>query len=177
MIPQPMGQTCRSPGVFLADVMLGRLARWLRFLGYDTAYEKDLKDLKDLNDAELVDRAVMEDRWVLTRDRYLVRRRALKGRSTLLASDDLREQLRQLHGEINLSLTLCRNPRCPECNEVLEDIDPDQAKPRVPMYVAGHHDQFARCPRCARVFWPGTHWDHIRRTLERLGNASGHGKP
>lgn len=165
MRPQTTVQTNRSPQAFLADVMLGRLARWLRILGHDTAYEKQV------NDAELVDRAIKEDRWLLTRDRQLVRRRVLEGRHTLLHSDNLSEQLRQLQREVNVSLALCRDSRCPDCNRVLEHMDSEQAKLLVPAYVASRHVRFVRCPSCARIFWPGSHWDRIRRTLEHLGKG------
>ena len=55
-----------SPFTFFADVMLGKLARWLRMLGYDTAYERKI------DDADVVGRVLREDRWLLTRDRHLV---------------------------------------------------------------------------------------------------------
>ena len=63
-----------SPQAFIADAMLGRLARWLRMLGYDTAYEKAISD------QALIERALAEGRWVLTRDRYLAKRKLLRGR-------------------------------------------------------------------------------------------------
>jgi uncharacterized protein with PIN domain len=75
-------QIVPSP-LFFADAMLGRLARWLRMLGYDTAYEKVISD------EALTARVLTEQRWLLTRDRYLVQRKVLRCRHTLIVSDHL----------------------------------------------------------------------------------------
>lgn len=149
---------------FFADVMLGRLARWLRILGYDTAYERAVSD------AVLVERALEENRWVLTRDGYLAKRRALRGRHTLVASDRLDDQLRQLRVELHLELTAEAETasRCPECNLVLEELPREEAVRKVPPFVADHHAEFALCAGCGRVYWPGSHWVRLCARLERL---------
>ncbi len=149
---------------FFADAMLGRLARWLRILGYDTAYERNIPD------AVLVERVLLEHRWLLTRDRYLARRRALRGRLTLLRSDYVSEQLRQLMSDRHLDLTLEAKTRCrcAECNLLLESISHEQASKEVPPLVASEHAEFSRCPGCGRIYWPGTHWERIRQQLARL---------
>lgn len=146
---------------FMADSMLGRLARWLRILGYDTAYEKVITD------EALVERVVREHRWLLTRDRRLALRKLLRDRHTLIASDEVDGQLRQLHRDlkIDLDMTHQRYYRCADCNVVLIFISPEVAAPLVPPFVAQHHKTFLQCPRCRKVFWPGTHWEHI---LDRL---------
>src|SRR4030066_1602382 len=82
------------PPMFFADAMLGRLARWLRMLGYDTAYEKVISD------EWLIARVLEEQRWLLTRDRYLVQRKTLRDRHTLIVSDHFQDQLRQLRSEL-----------------------------------------------------------------------------
>lgn len=147
-------QASRPPTGFVADTMLGRLARWLRILGYDTAYEKSIAD--DL----LIERALREDRWLLTRDGYLAQRKVLRGRHTLITSDYLDGQLSQLREALHLSLDPSeqRPFRCANCNVVLSPISPREAIPLVPPYVAQHYDHFAQCPRCRHVYWPGTHW-------------------
>ena len=141
--------------------MLGRLARWLRILGYDTAYEKVITD------EALVERTVREGRWLLTRDRRLVLRKLLRGRHTLLDADDVAGQLRQLHRDlaIDLDLTHQRTYRCAGCNVVLTSISHADAAPLVPPFVAQEHREFLRCPRCRRLFWPGTHWQDFNRRL------------
>lgn len=149
---------------FIADSMLGRLARWLRILGYDTAYEKVITD------EALVERTVREGRWLLTRDRRLVLRKLLRGRHTLLDADDVAGQLRQLHRDlaIDLDLTHQRAYRCAGCNVLLTSISHADAAPLVPPFVAQEHREFLRCPRCRRLFWPGTHWQDFNRRLTAI---------
>lgn len=157
---QPMPDVPR----FLADTMLGRLARWLRVLGYDTAYDRVSPD-----DKVMVEQAIREHRRLLTRDRYLVQRRSLRERATLVTSDELGEQLLQLNRELPLDLTPdVRSARCVWCNLVLEPIPPETAAPLVPAFVAGRHDRFARCPGCEKIYWPGTHWTNLLTRLARL---------
>lgn len=156
------------PPRFMADAMLGRLARWLRILGYDTAYERDIPD------EALIDRALREDRWLLTRDGYLVERKVLRGRHTLIASDDFEEQLSQLHRDLKLDLDVNhhRGYRCADCNVVLISISHDDAVPLVPPFVARQHRAFLQCPQCRRIFWPGTHWDDLRARLATITEAN-----
>lgn len=157
-------ETAPFRGAFLADTMLGRLTRWLRILGYDTAYERHLPD-----DA-LIERVVRENRWLLTRDGYLAKRKALRGRHTLLTSDHLGDQLQQLGRDLHLALKVDAGAasRCAECNAVLEPIPHEEAARRVPPFVAGRHTEFIHCPGCGRIYWPGTHWTHFLDQLEQL---------
>jgi uncharacterized protein with PIN domain len=154
----------------VADAMLGRLTRWLRILGYDTAYEKVIAD--DV----LIERALRQDRWLLTRDRRLVLRKPLRSRHTLIASDLVEGQLRQLYRDlmIDLDMNQQRDYRCADCNVVLISISPEVAVPLVPPFVAQHYKMFLQCPRCRKVFWPGTHWEHIldRLTMMRAAEKS-----
>jgi uncharacterized protein with PIN domain len=150
---------------FLADAMLGKLARWLRMLGYDTAYENTIAD------ESLIDRVVGEERWLLTRDTYLAKRKVLRGRHTLLTSDTVSLQLQQLVRDLSLELppNERRPPRCPKCNDPLRPLSHADAAREVPPFVASQHQEFVRCGICGRIYWPGSHWEHIVRTLEGLG--------
>ncbi len=149
---------------FFADAMLGRLARWLRILGYDTAYKAVLPD------ELLVQLVLCDNRWLLTRDRYLAKRKVLRERLTLLSSDHVVDQLQQLVLELQIQLNLdAQTPsRCAHCNLMLEPISQKQAAPNVPAFVAGQHSEFARCAGCGRVYWPGTHWAHMGAQLDRV---------
>jgi len=144
--------------------MLGRLARWLRILGYDTAYERYISD------EGLVERVLREGRWLLTRDRYLARRKVVRDRLTLLRSDDVDDQLRQLMSDQDLDLTLDEETpcRCAECNLMLESISRELVAAEVPPYVASEHTKFSKCSGCGRIYWPGTHVEHIRLQLDHL---------
>ncbi len=140
----------------LADGMLGRLARWLRLLGYDTAYENDADDL------ELARRARAEGRILLTRDRSLAARRGL--RTLLIESERVQDQVRQ----VVETLGPPPNPalsRCSLCNVPLEPAAPRQVADRVPPYVLQTQKRFGICPTCGRVYWAGTHLEHMKRYL------------
>ena len=164
-------QASGSPTRFMADAMLGRLTRWLRILGYDTAYEKVIAD------EVLIERVVHENCWLLTRDGHLTQRKVLRGRHTLIVCDDLDGQLCQLHRDLKIDLDVNhqRGYRCADCNVVLVSISHRDAAPLVPLYVAQQYQEFLQCPRCRRIFWPGTHWDdiHGRVTAIREGNVGG----
>jgi uncharacterized protein len=153
---------------FIADSMLGRLARWLRILGYDTAYEKRIKG------EALVERAVHEQRWLLTRDRRLALRKLLPGRHTLIMNDLAERQLSRLHRDlkIDLDMTNQRDCRCADCNVVLIFISPEVAVPLVPPFVGQHYETFLLCPRCRKGFWPGTHWDDLRSRIAAIKRHS-----
>jgi uncharacterized protein with PIN domain len=158
----------------MADAMLGRLARWLRILGYDTAYEKVIAD------ESLIERTTQEDRWLLTRDRRLTERKVIRGRYTLIASDDLEGQLRQLNQDLKIDLDVNhqRGYRCADCNIVLVSIPRDEAAPLVPPFVARQYQEFLQCAQCRRVFWPGSHWEDLNERLAAVKQRGmGQAKP
>ena len=141
--------------------MLGTLAKWLRILGYDTIFDPAL------DDHQLVRLARAEGRVLLTRDRELARRRGLK--VLLVASLDLDQQIREVLAEFPRSMASGRSfSRCPVCNQLLEALDADVARAHVPAYVAATQTQFHVCPSCQRVYWRGTHWQHIEDHLARI---------
>jgi hypothetical protein len=144
---------------FVADAMLGTLAKWLRILGYDTLFEPDI------DDHQLVRLARAEDRLILTRDRELARRRGV--RVLLIADELLDDQIRQMLADLDLEPDRSFS-RCPVCNEPLVAIDGETARSRVPAYVARTQSTFRSCPICQRVFWRGTHWQRINDQLMRL---------
>jgi len=147
---------------FACDDHCGRLARWLRTLGFDCAHDQSITD------ARLLAIALEEERIILTRDRRLVDR-ALARRTVLLESADPLAQLVQvLHVsgapvDTNLLFT-----RCSVCNQPTEPTALAAVVDRVPPYVQKMHTAFRLCPTCGRVFWRGT---HVQRMLERLQAA------
>lgn len=148
--------------MFIADAALGRLATWLRLLGYDTLYARRA------NVAELIHRAAAEGRILLTRNTQLVRRRGLPAH-VLVTSDDFRAQLRQVVGVCGLRASSAVLERCARCNAPLQRVERAAACARVPRYVCATQTSFARCPLCARIYWPATHVDRMQRELERIG--------
>lgn len=146
----------------LADCMLGRLARWLRLLGYDTAYENDAAD------HELAHRARAEGRILLTGDHELANRRGLH--TLLVESERLEEQVERVQEAIGPPPDPALS-RCSVCNAVLEDISPAQVADRVPPYVLKTQSEFRVCPGCERVYWPGTHVEAMDEQLRGFGSS------
>jgi uncharacterized protein with PIN domain len=148
---------------FLADVMLGKLAKWLRLLGYDTLYSTNADDM------DLVRVALAQGRILLTRDVELTHRR---GVNTLLIRNELiREQLREVLRLLDLGASVELNEpgafsRCVVCNQVLRKVDRISVENRVPPYVYQTLTQFTECPECGRVYWRGSHWARIVAEIE-----------
>lgn len=147
---------------FVADSMLGSLAKWLRILGYDTLYFSHIEDW------ELARLAMAEGRILLTRDQELARRKGFK--SILIRSDKLQEQIAQVLQELDLKEN---NPfsRCPVCNTPLQPVDKEQIRDMVPPYVFQTQDRFSICPGCNRVYWRGTHWQRMNEIINHLQEA------
>ena len=141
----------------LADAMLGKLARWLRILGYDTLYMQD-------DDASIAQRARAEGRVVLTRDHGLVQRRGL--RTLFINAQDLDAQLAEV--VVALGRPADAAPRCMVCNGKLRRIPVEVARSFVPPYVAETQTLFHRCAECGKIYWQGTHWPGIEQELNKV---------
>jgi len=156
-----MGDVPRPPKLF-ADAMLGALARWLRALDLDVTYDPSL------DDPELVELAVAEGRTILTRDRRLTERRRARNH-ILIQSDDVAEQVRQVLETLGVSPDPGRLlARCLRCNHPLAEVDPEEARAKVPPWVARTQQEFRSCPECGRIYWPGTHASRMRERLEEM---------
>lgn len=164
------GDERRAEARFIADAMLGSLARWMRTLGCDVEYSSTL------DDAGVVDRAVSEDRIILTRDTGLIKRRKARGRFLFIESDFVADQLRQVAG----SFSIPRSPslvRCLRCNTPLERAEKESVAHRVPPYVYKTQDEFSICPSCRRVYWAGTHRHRMEDDVARMLGGGPPDKP
>jgi len=146
---------------FLVDFMLGRLCRWLRSFGYDAAYFVSEKK------SDLIYVSLKEDRIILTRDRRLSRKKAIK--LVLVESDVLEEQLEQVFTELKLKPD-AKNifTRCIECNTALQPVKKESVKKEVPSYVFQTQNDFFLCPGCKKVYWKGTHRDLITEKIKKM---------
>ena len=151
---------------FIADSMLGRLARWLRLLGHDTLY------FPSIEDSLLLRIAREEKRTLLTRDTRLVKVRGLKDYLLLRENDPFR-QLKLVITSFSLipsnkPLETVLSPqisRCSLCNAVLEHISKEEAGTGIPEYVRMTVDSIRKCPRCDKYYWEGTHQDRMKKKL------------
>jgi uncharacterized protein with PIN domain len=147
---------------FVVDSMLGRLARWLRILGFDTWY------FRKIDDRELVKIHDETGRVLLTRDTRLVRCRGI-GRHVLVQSDRWEDQLREVVQALSLDVRRERMlTRCLLCNRPLERVRPEEAYHRVPDYVAGSTSAFSACKSCGKVYWAGTHRKRMDEVVSML---------
>jgi uncharacterized protein len=145
--------------------MLGRLAKWLRILGYDTAY------LPQLSPEGVLREGRKQRRIILTRNTRLLRRKDVPP-LVFVRSDHFREQLRQVIEECHLHPQQQLLTRCIECNLVPEEVAKDEVRSRVPVYVWQTQETFRRCPRCNRIYWGATHRNHVLNELQRIGVIS-----
>lgn len=144
--------------LFVADVMLGRLAKWLRIMGYDVLYDNTA------DDPELKRVAAADRRVLLTRDLEIAETR-LPVRVVVVVDEDVRAQLRQVAGEFGLDVDRPLFTRCVLCNAPLEDVARSDVEGHVPPYVLETAERFARCPRCGKLYWPATHVSRAREWL------------
>ena len=146
---------------FLADGMLGKLTRWLRILGCDVKY------FNSLEDEELIDISIKEHRVLLTRDIELFKRAVSKGAIAFFVEGrDEIEKLAEISEHFNVRLEIdVENSRCPKCNAKIQPISKNEVKGKVPPATFRFHDEFWKCPQCGQIYWRGSHWRRINRTL------------
>jgi hypothetical protein len=148
---------------FIADGMLGKLTRWLRLMGYDVEYFKSEKD------KQLMDKARVEGKVLLTGDVELYRQSMLSGvNAFLVRSKDQAEQLAVLAKRFDLKLEISpEKSRCPKCNSKIKSVTKDQIKESIPINTLKNQNEFWICTGCSQVFWRGSHWMGISETLKR----------
>jgi len=149
---------------FAADAMLGRLARWLRLMGFDCTYDPEISD------QALVHRGVLEGRIILTRDRRLPEEWWVRD-IHIVEAEDLDDQLAEVTRRFELASTIRPLTRCSECNGVLERATREDVSGRVPERIEKTRANFMQCPGCGRTYWEGSHTARIRNVVERLAEA------
>jgi uncharacterized protein with PIN domain len=166
---EPRRRAIREPGRpprIAADAMLGRLARWLRLLGFDVSWTADI------DDADLVRQAIQEERVLLTRDRKLGD--AFRVPDLLvLRAEQPEEQLREVCAALDLRRHFRPFTRCSVCNTELRDVPRESVRNEVPGRILREQPHFRRCPRCTRVYWQGSHTDRLLERVERALDGSG----
>lgn len=151
-----------DPPRFLLDVHLGALARRLRILGIDTAYEREA------DDADLAAEAARERRVLLTQDRGLLKRRAVTA-GALVAGRRVDEQLADVLDRF--APPLAPWTRCAACNGLLEAVDAAAVADALEPGTLRTYDAFARCERCGRIYWRGAHSARLEPMVERAARV------
>jgi uncharacterized protein with PIN domain len=155
----------KTPGpIFIADDMLGRLARYMRILGLDVLY------IPRISDRELISLAKKENRTVLTRDTHLLKRREFSRnilKYLFIEKDVVRDQLAQVAREYHIPLRVSL-VRCLECNTPLDPVDKEKVRPYVPHYVFQTQKSFSHCHKCDKYYWAGTHLELMEKMLTEI---------
>jgi uncharacterized protein with PIN domain len=152
---------------FVLDVHLGKLARWLRLVGFDALYRADLED------AEVADLAVREKRVVLTRDIGLLQRKAIT-HGYWVRADDPDVQIVEVLRRFQLDRSLRPFQRCLECNGSIEHVDKSDVWERLEPNTRKFYEEFYRCEDCQKVYWAGSHYTQMLAKLKRvIGFAEG----
>jgi uncharacterized protein len=148
--------TAPSPPRFVLDGHLGRLARYLRMLGFDTLYDNLAED------PALARISAEQERILLTRDRGLLKRSIVR-LGYLVRDDDPRRQLAEIVGRYRLAGAAVPFSRCVRCNGVIEPVTKAEVRDRLagePRTLA-HFDSFGRCADCRAIYWPGSHYERM----------------
>ncbi len=151
---------------FVLDVHLGKLARYLRLLGFDTLYRNDY------DDAELAGLASLERRILLTRDRDLLKR-AVVTHGYYVRATDPRRQVEEIMDRLNLYRAIRPFQRCTCCNGLLATVSKHQVWERLPPETRRYVDAFWECGQCGQLYWEGSHMPHIRQFIENLQARAG----
>ena len=147
---------------FIADSMLGKLARWLRMLGHDVTYTIQL------NDNDLLELAKKENRVLLTKDLELYKRANAKNLDALyLEGKSESERLAEVAKRYSLTLEIdMEKSHCPVCNTKLKATPKEQLSGEIEKNTFTYYDKFWKCPNCGQVYWQGAHWNQISKTLK-----------
>jgi len=151
---------------FIADIMVGKLAKYLRMAGFDVIY------INNASDDEIIKIAKKTGRMVLTRDSLMLTRREFKKgiiKCLYIKDEKLKNQLEQITSDLNFSLKP-NLVRCIECNQKLIRVKKEDIKDKVPPYVYKTQQNFLYCKNCNKYYWRGTHYQNIKNTFHNIGN-------
>ena len=160
------GAALREPR-FIADVHLGKLANHLRMFGFDTMYETHWTD------EALVALSVHDRRTLLSKDRTLLKDVRLTHRHLVRASEP-RAQIIEVIRHFDLASSVRPFSRCIECNEVLSTADKQDIVSRLPEKVRDRFNEFRRCRRCDRIYWNGSHFEHMQNFITGVLREASH---
>jgi len=146
---------------FIADVHLGKLARKLRLLGFDTYFESNL------DDNEIIRMSLAEDRIVLSRDKELINNSRITQGYRILSSDP-REQIREVMIRFDLQNNLNPFSRCIDCNGMIENVSKESVNEYLPPKTRQYFDEFFRCRGCGKIYWEGSHYENMKKQIQNL---------
>jgi len=156
---------------FIVDANLGKLAKELRLLGYDTLYYAG----KDFH--ELIQLARRQERTILTRNARLTAK-GVDGAIILVTEDSPTRQLKELlsKGIVSLDKDILFS-RCLLCNSAVSRVGRQEVEGKVPDYIFHLHQEFYRCSHCHQIYWPGSHFERMKKRLNGLSRIQDPSNP
>jgi len=154
---------------FIAEGNVGKLARWLRMIGYDTLL------FEEKNDEKMIDISIRERRVILTKNAEIMKRRVVadgKVQTVHVKDDDPKAQLRETVRTLNLDYHFKPFSLCLECNQTLVPRGKEGVRYLVPRHVSETQEEYVECPLCHRIYWHGTHWQAMVRELNNLAQGN-----
>jgi len=146
---------------FILTKELGRLAKWLRILGFDTFYFKEEKP------SSLIIQALREQRIILSRNQHLPKSKGVK--IILIKNEKLKDQISEVLEKLKIKPDEEKMfSRCIICNEELITLEKESVKDKVPEYVFKTQKDFVACPKCKRIYWQGTHWGNVSQIIKEI---------
>lgn len=146
---------------FISDVHLGKLVKYLRLLGFDTYFDTNKTD------NEIIDISLSEKRIILTRDRQLLKNNRVT-HGYWIRSSDPGEQIREVVKRLDLRNIFQPFTRCMECNGILANIKKEEIYDLLQPGTRANYDDFMRCRDCNHIYWKGSHYDKMKKTIENI---------
>ncbi len=146
---------------FIVDLQLGKLARYLRLAGFDTAY------FNKISENEIIKLSFSESRTILTRNIQLLKRTSVK-RGYFVRNTNSKLQLFEVIERFNLQGSICEFVRCLNCNSLLKEIKKEIVEEKLPPKVKTYHNYFMFCEKCNKIFWKGNHYIKMKRLIDEL---------
>ena len=156
--PQPLASYA-----FVLDVHLGKLARYLRFLGFDALYRNDFED------EELAEISDQQQRVLLTQDLGLLKR-SIVSYGYRVRSHEPKKQVAEVLTRYGLYDEIAPFKRCSRCNGLIAPVEKKAIAHRLPYYTALHYNEFFQCQSCDQVYWKGAHYEKMSRLISALSN-------
>jgi len=163
--PEPLRDTR-----FIVDAHLGKLARYLRMLGFDAAYERRFEN------SEIIDRSLSEKRIILTRSPELLKHNRVTHGCWVRHEDPL-DQLLEVLRELDLSRQAKPFTRCMDCNGGIAEVEKAAIADRIDPLILQRFSEFRQCRDCGKIYWKGSHHEHMARMINRMHLTKSAGPP
>ena len=146
---------------FIADVHLGKLARHLRLLGFDTYFERNI------DDNEIINISLSESRIILSRDKEMLNnKRVVQGYG--IRSSDPREQIREVMTRFDLHNYMTPFSRCMDCNGLIENVSKESVNEYLSLKTRQYYEEFFKCTGCGKIYWEGSHYENMKKQIQNL---------